>query len=83
MDVQTTLLQVEGYSHQHCPDDAYRVLAGPQRIYVLERLWTCRRANWVLDPWELRRINFIKPNPNSFLYPATGELNDVGDSTVC
>ncbi|HBB83891.1 MAG TPA: xanthine dehydrogenase, partial [Sulfitobacter sp.] len=46
--------------------------------YVLERLMDRAARELGVDPWELRRINFIKPD--QFPYTtATGELYDVGD----
>ncbi|MCZ4256932.1 xanthine dehydrogenase family protein molybdopterin-binding subunit [Sulfitobacter sp. G21635-S1] len=77
-DVQTTWLQAEGYYTNTVPVDAYRGAGRPEAIYVLERLMDRAARELGIDPWELRRINFIKPD--QFPYrSATGETYDVGD----
>jgi len=77
-DVQTTWLQVEGYYTNTTQVDAYRGAGRPEAIYVLERVMDRAARELGLDPWELRRKNFIRPE--SFPYTsATGETYDVGD----
>ncbi|MEP5728124.1 MAG: xanthine dehydrogenase family protein molybdopterin-binding subunit [Sulfitobacter sp.] len=77
-DVQTTWLQVEGYYTNTVPVDAYRGAGRPEAIYVLERLIDRAARELNVDPWDLRRANFIKAN--QFPYKAaTGETYDVGD----
>ncbi len=77
-DVQTTWLQVDGYFTNTTPVDAYRGAGRPEAIYVLERLIDRAARELGVDPWELRRTNFIKPD--QFPYDtATGETYDVGD----
>ncbi|MDF1728649.1 MAG: molybdopterin-dependent oxidoreductase, partial [Sulfitobacter sp.] len=77
-DVQTTWLQVEGYYTNTTQVDAYRGAGRPEAIYVLERLMDRAARELEVDPWELRRINFIKPD--QFPYTtATGETYDVGE----
>ncbi|QBF31136.1 xanthine dehydrogenase family protein molybdopterin-binding subunit [Thalassococcus sp. S3] len=77
-DVQTTWLQVEGYYTNTVQVDAYRGAGRPEAIYVLERVMDRAARELGMDPWELRRINFIKPE--QFPYDtATGETYDVGD----
>ena len=77
-DVQTTWLQVDGFYTNTVPVDAYRGAGRPEAIYVLERLMDRAARELGVDPWELRRINFIKPD--QFPYKAaTGETYDVGD----
>jgi carbon-monoxide dehydrogenase large subunit len=77
-DVQTTWLQVEGYYTNTVQVDAYRGAGRPEAIYVLERVMDRAARELGVDPWELRRINFIKPE--QFPYAtATGETYDVGD----
>lgn len=77
-DVQTTWLQVDGYYTNTVPVDAYRGAGRPEAIYVLERLMDRAARELGVDPWELRRINFIKPDQFPYL-AATGETYDVGD----
>ncbi|MEX3314805.1 xanthine dehydrogenase family protein molybdopterin-binding subunit [Sulfitobacter sp. PS-8MA] len=77
-DVQATYLHVEGFYTNTVQVDAYRGAGRPEAIYVLERLMDRAARELGVDPWELRRINFIKPD--QFPYrTATGELYDVGD----
>lgn len=77
-DVQTTWLQVEGYYTNTTQVDAYRGAGRPEAIYVLERVMDRAARELGVDPWELRRKNFIKPE--AFPYKtATGETYDVGD----
>ncbi|MCR9127722.1 MAG: xanthine dehydrogenase family protein molybdopterin-binding subunit [Rhodobacteraceae bacterium] len=77
-DVQTTYLQVEGYYTNTTQVDAYRGAGRPEAIYVLERVMDRAARELGIDPWELRRRNFIKPD--QFPYKtATGENYDVGD----
>ncbi len=77
-DVQTTWLQVEGYYTNTVQVDAYRGAGRPEAIYVLERVMDRAARELGVDPFELRRINFIKPD--QFPYKTTtGETYDVGD----
>ncbi len=77
-DVQQTWLQVEGYYTNTVQVDAYRGAGRPEAIYVLERLMDRAARELGVDPWELRRKNFIKPD--QFPYAAsTGETYDVGE----
>ncbi|MEO0389821.1 MAG: xanthine dehydrogenase family protein molybdopterin-binding subunit [Pseudomonadota bacterium] len=77
-DVQTTWLQVEGYYTNTVQVDAYRGAGRPEAIYVLERVMDRAARELGVDPMELRRRNFIKPD--QFPYAtATGETYDVGD----
>lgn len=77
-DVQTTWLRVEGIYTNTTYVDAYRGAGRPEAIYVLERLMDRAARELGVDPLELRRINFIKPD--QFPYAtATGETYDVGD----
>jgi len=77
-DVQTTWLQVEGYYTNTVQVDAYRGAGRPEAIYVLERVMDRAARELGVDPWELRRRNFIAPD--KFPYKtATGETYDVGD----
>ncbi|MFY9212650.1 MAG: xanthine dehydrogenase family protein molybdopterin-binding subunit [Aestuariivita sp.] len=77
-DVQTTWLHVEGYYTNTVTVDAYRGAGRPEAIYVLERVMDRAARELGVDPWELRRRNFIRPE--QFPYKAaTGETYDVGD----
>ncbi|SEO92715.1 carbon-monoxide dehydrogenase large subunit [Salinihabitans flavidus] len=77
-DLQNTLLEVEGYYTNTTQVDAYRGAGRPEAIYVIERLMDRAARELGVDPWELRRCNFIAPG--AFPYEsATGEIYDVGD----
>ncbi|TNF63281.1 MAG: xanthine dehydrogenase family protein molybdopterin-binding subunit [Rhodobacteraceae bacterium] len=77
-DVQTTWLGVQGFYTNTTPVDAYRGAGRPEAIYVLERVMDRAARELGLDPWDLRRKNFIAPD--KFPYKtATGEVYDVGD----
>lgn len=77
-DVQATYLRVDGVFTNSTQVDAYRGAGRPEAIYVLERLMDRAARELDVDPLELRRINFIKPD--SFPYKSsTGETYDVGD----
>jgi carbon-monoxide dehydrogenase large subunit len=77
-DVQTTYLHVNGYFTNTTQVDAYRGAGRPEAIYVLERVMDRAARELGVDPWELRRHNFIKPD--QFPYAAaTGETYDVGN----
>ncbi|MHA6263760.1 xanthine dehydrogenase family protein molybdopterin-binding subunit [Arenibacterium sp. CAU 1754] len=77
-DVQTTWLQVEGYFTNTTQVDAYRGAGRPEAIYLLERVMDRAARELGVDPWDLRRRNFIAPD--KFPYQtATGETYDVGE----
>ena len=77
-DVQTAWLQVEGYYTNTAPVDAYRGAGRPEAIYVLERLIDRAARELGVDPWTLRRINFIKPDQMPYK-TTVGETYDVGE----
>ena len=77
-DVQTTWLQVEGYYTNTVQVDAYRGAGRPEAIYVLERAMDRAARELGVDPWDLRRRNFIAPEAFPYV-SATGEIYDVGD----
>ncbi|PJE36372.1 xanthine dehydrogenase [Pseudooceanicola lipolyticus] len=77
-DVQTAWLNARGYYTNTVQVDAYRGAGRPEAIYVLERVMDRAARELGVDPLELHRINFIKPD--SFPYKTvTGENYDVGD----
>ena len=77
-DVQATYLHVEGFYTNTTQVDAYRGAGRPEAIYVLERMMDQAARELGVDPWELRRINFI-PHDSFPYQSATGETYDVGD----
>ncbi|ASP22680.1 carbon monoxide dehydrogenase large chain [Antarctobacter heliothermus] len=77
-DIQTAYYRCEGFYTNTVQVDAYRGAGRPEAIYVLERVMDRAARELGLDPLELRRINFIKPD--QFPYKTvTGENYDVGD----
>ena len=77
-DIQTAWLQVEGIYTNTTQVDAYRGAGRPEAIYVLERAMDRAARELGVDPWELRRRNFIRTD--AFPYDTvTGETYDVGD----
>ncbi|EAQ01902.1 xanthine dehydrogenase family protein, large subunit [Pseudooceanicola batsensis HTCC2597] len=77
-DCQNALLEVESYYTNTTPTDAYRGAGRPEAIYLLERSMDYAAREMGVDPWELRRKNFIAPD--QFPYKSvTDELYDVGD----
>ncbi|KAG1713627.1 Glyceraldehyde dehydrogenase large chain [Nymphon striatum] len=58
--------------------DAYRGAGRPEAIYVLERSLDHAARQMGIDPWELRRRNFIRPDQFPYV-SATGQPYDVGD----
>jgi carbon-monoxide dehydrogenase large subunit len=77
-DVQTAWLGVKGVYTNTTQVDAYRGAGRPEAIYVLERVVDTAARQLGVDPWELRRKNFI-PNGKFPYNTVTGELYDVGD----
>jgi len=77
-DVQDVWLNNKGVYTNTTQVDAYRGAGRPEAIYALERTMDYAARELGVSPWELRRINFIKPE--SFPYrSATGETYDVGE----
>jgi len=77
-DVQTTWMHVEGFYTNTTQVDAYRGAGRPEAIYVLERVMDRAARELGVDPWDLRKRNFIPVD--KFPYQtATGETYDVGD----
>ncbi len=77
-DIQCTWLEVRGIFTNTACVDAYRGAGRPEAIYALERVMDQAARELGVDPWDLRRRNFIRPD--QFPYKAaTGETYDVGD----
>ena len=77
-DIQTAYYRCEGFYTNTVQVDAYRGAGRPEAIYVLERVMDRAARELGVDPLELRRINFIKPD--QFPYATvTGENYDVGE----
>ncbi len=77
-DIGAAWMRCEGIYTNTTQVDAYRGAGRPEGIYVLERVMDRAARELGIDPWELRRINFIKPA--QFPYDTiSGETYDVGD----
>ncbi|MGH1577670.1 xanthine dehydrogenase family protein molybdopterin-binding subunit [Planktotalea sp.] len=77
-DIQETYLRVEGIYTNTTQVDAYRGAGRPEAIYLIERAMDYAAREIGVDPWELRRRNFIAPE--AFPYKSSAnEIYDVGD----
>lgn len=77
-DVQAAYMEVTGVYTNTTPVDAYRGAGRPEAIFVLERMMDEAARQLGIDPWELRKRNFIAPD--RFPYTtATGVTYDVGE----
>ncbi|MEM9781440.1 MAG: xanthine dehydrogenase family protein molybdopterin-binding subunit [Pseudomonadota bacterium] len=77
-DLQAVWYGVKGCFTNTTPVDAYRGAGRPEAQYQIERLMDKAARVLGVDPLELRRINFIKPQQFPYETPA-GETYDVGD----
>lgn len=79
-DIPAAYMRVEGIYTNTTQVDAYRGAGRPEAIYVLERMMDRAARELGVDPWDLRRQNFIRPD--QFPYKTIpGETYDVGDFT--
>ncbi|MDQ2092356.1 xanthine dehydrogenase family protein molybdopterin-binding subunit [Marimonas arenosa] len=77
-DIGAAWLQVNGWFSNTVPVDAYRGAGRPEAIYLIERLMDRAARELDVDPLELRRRNFIRPD--QFPYKTlSDETIDVGD----
>ncbi|PYC48099.1 xanthine dehydrogenase [Litorivita pollutaquae] len=76
-DCQTLYMNTQGFYTNTTQVDAYRGAGRPEAIYLLERVMDMAARELGVDPFDLRRINFIKEG--DFPYTSvTGETYDVG-----
>ncbi|WP_299654553.1 xanthine dehydrogenase family protein molybdopterin-binding subunit [uncultured Tateyamaria sp.] len=77
-DMPAAYVRSVGYYTNTTQVDAYRGAGRPEAIYILERAMDRAARELGVDPLELRRINFIKPD--QFPYKTlVDETYDVGD----
>ncbi|WP_375689742.1 xanthine dehydrogenase family protein molybdopterin-binding subunit [Pseudooceanicola sp. LIPI14-2-Ac024] len=77
-DIQDVFLEAEGYYTNTAQTDAYRGAGRPEAIFLLERSMDLAARELGVDPWKLRRKNFIPTT--KFPYKSfSGENYDVGD----
>ncbi|MFO1071270.1 MAG: xanthine dehydrogenase family protein molybdopterin-binding subunit [Geminicoccaceae bacterium] len=77
-DVRALSYGVKGVFTNTVPVDAYRGAGRPESIYCIERLMDFAADELGVDPIELRRRNFIRPEQMPFTTEA-GETYDSGD----
>jgi carbon-monoxide dehydrogenase large subunit len=77
-DVQDALLTCKGIYTNTVQVDAYRGAGRPEAIYALERSMDNAARALGVDPWELRRKNFIRPDQMPYT-TMVGETYDVGE----
>ena len=77
-DVKVLSYGVKGVFTNTVPVDAYRGAGRPESIYCIERLMDYAADELGVDPVELRRKNFIRPEQMPFK-TAAGELYDTGE----
>ena len=70
--------EVQGMFTHTVPVDAYRGAGRPEASYLLERLVDKAAKETGIDPIELRRLNFIKPEDFPYQTPVALEY-DIGD----
>lgn len=75
-DIPAAWLNARGVYTNTTQVDAYRGAGRPEAIYTLERVMDEAARVLGLDPFDLRRRNFVRTFP--YLTP-TGETYDVGD----
>ncbi len=73
--VQNCYLNVKGIFTNTAQTDAYRGAGRAEASYVLERMMDYAARELGVDPWELRRCNFIQPEQFPFIN-ATDEQYD-------
>ena len=77
-DIPVMTYDVEGVFTHTVPVDAYRGAGRPESIYCIERVIDATARDLGLDPAELRRKNFIRPEQMPYK-TAAGETYDVGE----
>jgi len=77
-DIQTAWLNTKGVYTNTVQVDAYRGAGRPEAIYLLETMMDRAARALGIDPWDIRRRNFIAPE--AFPYDTiVGETYDVGE----
>lgn len=77
-DIQTAWLNTKGIYTNTVQVDAYRGAGRPEAIYLLETMMDRAARALGIDPWDIRRRNFIAPD--AFPYDTiVGETYDVGE----
>ncbi len=77
-DIPALTYAVKGVFTNTVPVDAYRGAGRPESIYCMERLIDAAARELKMEPTELRRINYIKPEQMPYT-TAAGEVYDTGE----
>jgi carbon-monoxide dehydrogenase large subunit len=77
-DIPALSYTVQGVFTNTVPVDAYRGAGRPESIYCMERVIEAAARELGVEPPELRRLNFIKPEQMPYK-TAAGETYDTGD----
>jgi aerobic carbon-monoxide dehydrogenase large subunit len=77
-DIPALSYAVQGVFTNTVPVDAYRGAGRPESIYCIERLIEAAARELGVDPADLRRINFVRPEQMPYKTSA-GEVYDSGD----
>jgi aerobic carbon-monoxide dehydrogenase large subunit len=77
-DIPALTYAVKGVFTNTVPVDAYRGAGRPESIYCMERLIDAAARELKMEPAELRRLNYVKPEQMPYT-TAAGELYDTGE----
>jgi len=77
-DIPTAYYNVRGVFTNTVPVDAYRGAGRPEASYAIERLVELAAAELGVDPIELRRRNFVRPEAMPYT-TAMGSVLDCGE----
>jgi carbon-monoxide dehydrogenase large subunit len=77
-DIEALDVLITGVYTNTCPVDAYRGAGRPEAAFLLEKLVDCCARDMKLEPQEIRRRNFIRPEQFPYTTP-TGRAYDVGE----
>ena len=77
-DVPRACMRCRGIYTNTTQVDAYRGAGRPEAIFTLERSMDAAARELGVDPWELRRRNFVPADAFPYRTP-TGQTYDVGD----
>ena len=86
-DIQTIDIHIKGVLTHTTPTGPYRGAGRPEAIYIIERLMDAAARKTGIDPLELRRRNFIRPEQMPYQNPMgrtydSGQFEKVMDAGV-
>ena len=77
-DIPAIAVAIDGVYTNTAPVDAYRGAGRPEAAFLLEKVMDNCARELKLEPWEIRRRNFIRPEQFPYTTP-TGRKYDVGE----